>query len=95
MFIPTELKHLNIPDLHVSVDAVNCQGLVLILFSVSLYPIYLVGNKMCIFIFFLYQSQGIYRKNVIEDDLPYLEFGGRIVYSQEKNDCSFLTEDLR
>ncbi|XP_026797631.3 bifunctional 3'-5' exonuclease/ATP-dependent helicase WRN isoform X1 [Pangasianodon hypophthalmus] len=41
------------------------------------------------------QSQGIYKKNVIEDDLPYLEFGGRVIYSQEKNDCSFLTEDLR
>ncbi|KAM9455992.1 bifunctional 3'-5' exonuclease/ATP-dependent helicase WRN isoform 2-T2 [Clarias gariepinus] len=41
------------------------------------------------------RSQGIYKKNVIEDDLPYLEFGGRVIYSQEKNDCSFLTEDLR
>ncbi|KAI5614227.1 Werner syndrome ATP-dependent helicase [Silurus asotus] len=41
------------------------------------------------------QSQGIYKKNILEDDLPFLEFGGRIIYSQEKNDCSFLTEDLR
>ncbi|KAK3522147.1 hypothetical protein QTP70_026962 [Hemibagrus guttatus] len=41
------------------------------------------------------QSQGIYIKNVIEDDLPYLEFGGKVIYSQEKNDCSFLAEDLR
>ncbi|GAA6084610.1 Werner syndrome ATP-dependent helicase homolog isoform X1, partial [Tachysurus ichikawai] len=41
------------------------------------------------------QSQGPYIKNVIEDNLPYLEFGGRVIYSQEKNDCSFLVEDLR
>ncbi|XP_058268435.1 bifunctional 3'-5' exonuclease/ATP-dependent helicase WRN isoform X2 [Hemibagrus wyckioides] len=41
------------------------------------------------------QSQDIYIKNVIEDDLPYLEFGGEVIYSQEKNDCSFLAEDLR
>ncbi|XP_060764194.1 bifunctional 3'-5' exonuclease/ATP-dependent helicase WRN isoform X2 [Neoarius graeffei] len=41
------------------------------------------------------QSQSIYKKNIIEDELPYLEFGGTVVYSQEKNDCSFLTEDLR
>ncbi|XP_026996941.2 Werner syndrome ATP-dependent helicase homolog isoform X1 [Tachysurus fulvidraco] len=41
------------------------------------------------------KSQGPYIKNVIEDDLPYLEFGGRVIYSQEKNDCSFLVEDLR
>ncbi|XP_017344220.1 bifunctional 3'-5' exonuclease/ATP-dependent helicase WRN isoform X1 [Ictalurus punctatus] len=41
------------------------------------------------------QSRGIYKKNIIEEDLPYLEFGGRVLYSQEKNDCSFLTEDLR
>lgn len=39
--------------------------------------------------------QGIYKKNVLEDDLPYLEFGGTVMYSQEKNDCSFLSEDLR
>uniref|UniRef100_A0AAR2L9C6 DNA 3'-5' helicase n=1 Tax=Pygocentrus nattereri TaxID=42514 RepID=A0AAR2L9C6_PYGNA len=38
---------------------------------------------------------GLYKKNVLEDDLPYLEFGGIVMYSKEKNDCSFLSEDLR
>ncbi|KAL7847141.1 hypothetical protein SRHO_G00221210 [Serrasalmus rhombeus] len=41
------------------------------------------------------RSQGLYKKNVLEDDLPYLEFGGIVMYSKEKNDCSFLSEDLR
>ncbi|XP_056591921.1 bifunctional 3'-5' exonuclease/ATP-dependent helicase WRN isoform X2 [Triplophysa dalaica] len=38
---------------------------------------------------------GAYKKNVLEDSLPYLEFSGTVVYSQEKNDCSFLSEDFR
>uniref|UniRef100_A0A8C9TWQ0 DNA 3'-5' helicase n=1 Tax=Scleropages formosus TaxID=113540 RepID=A0A8C9TWQ0_SCLFO len=40
-------------------------------------------------------QQGLRKKNVIEDGLPYLEFAGTVIYSREKNDCSFLTEDLR
>ncbi|XP_066507446.1 bifunctional 3'-5' exonuclease/ATP-dependent helicase WRN [Hoplias malabaricus] len=40
-------------------------------------------------------TQGLYKKNVLEDDLPYLEFGGVVMYSREKNDSSFLAEDLR
>uniref|UniRef100_A0A671S6E9 DNA 3'-5' helicase n=1 Tax=Sinocyclocheilus anshuiensis TaxID=1608454 RepID=A0A671S6E9_9TELE len=35
------------------------------------------------------------RKSILEDDLPYLEFGGTVIYSQERHDCSFLSEDLR
>nr|XP_029502803.1 Werner syndrome ATP-dependent helicase isoform X1 [Oncorhynchus nerka] len=38
---------------------------------------------------------GIYKRNVIEDDLPYLEFTGTVIFSQEKNDCSFLSDELR
>uniref|UniRef100_A0A8B9RKF7 DNA 3'-5' helicase n=1 Tax=Astyanax mexicanus TaxID=7994 RepID=A0A8B9RKF7_ASTMX len=38
---------------------------------------------------------GAYKKNILEDDLPFLEFGGVLMYSKEKNDCSFLSEDLR
>uniref|UniRef100_A0AAZ3Q196 DNA 3'-5' helicase n=1 Tax=Oncorhynchus tshawytscha TaxID=74940 RepID=A0AAZ3Q196_ONCTS len=34
-------------------------------------------------------------KQVIEDDLPYLEFTGTVIFSQEKNDCSFLSDELR
>ncbi|XP_076875860.1 bifunctional 3'-5' exonuclease/ATP-dependent helicase WRN isoform X2 [Brachyhypopomus gauderio] len=41
------------------------------------------------------QSCCTYKKNLLEDDLPLLEFSGTVVYSQEKNDCSFLSEDLR
>uniref|UniRef100_A0A8C8HBK4 DNA 3'-5' helicase n=1 Tax=Oncorhynchus tshawytscha TaxID=74940 RepID=A0A8C8HBK4_ONCTS len=33
-------------------------------------------------------------KQVIEDDLPYLEFTGTVIFSQEKNDCSFLSDEL-
>lgn len=38
---------------------------------------------------------GLYKRNVIEDDLPYLEFTGTVIFSQEKNDCSFLSDELR
>ncbi|KAK2871546.1 hypothetical protein Q8A67_024073 [Cirrhinus molitorella] len=41
------------------------------------------------------KTSGTYKKNVLEDDLPFLEFGGRVTYSQERHDCSFLSEDLR
>lgn len=41
------------------------------------------------------QTLGPFKKNVLEDDLPYLDFSGTVVYSQEKHDCSFLSEDLR
>ncbi|XP_046907168.1 Werner syndrome ATP-dependent helicase homolog isoform X2 [Hypomesus transpacificus] len=40
------------------------------------------------------QSQ-FHKRNVIEEDLPYLEFTGTVIYSHEKNDCSFLSQDLR
>ncbi|XP_060027528.1 bifunctional 3'-5' exonuclease/ATP-dependent helicase WRN [Erinaceus europaeus] len=33
-------------------------------------------------------------KSVFEDDLPFLEFTGSIVYSYEASDCSFLSEDI-
>ncbi|XP_052381983.1 bifunctional 3'-5' exonuclease/ATP-dependent helicase WRN [Oncorhynchus keta] len=38
---------------------------------------------------------GLYKRNVIEDYLPYLEFTGTVIFSQEKNDCSFLSDELR
>ncbi|CAB1319015.1 unnamed protein product, partial [Coregonus sp. 'balchen'] len=38
---------------------------------------------------------GLYKRNVIEDDLHYLEFTGTVIFSQERNDCSFLSEELR
>ncbi|XP_063066515.1 bifunctional 3'-5' exonuclease/ATP-dependent helicase WRN isoform X2 [Engraulis encrasicolus] len=41
------------------------------------------------------KQSGPLKKNVLEPDLPYLEFAGTIIYSHEKNDCSFLSEDLR
>ncbi|XDV53709.1 hypothetical protein PO909_022144 [Leuciscus waleckii] len=41
------------------------------------------------------QTSGSYKKNILEDYLPYLEFGGTVIYSQERHDCSFLSEDLR
>ncbi|XP_048028103.1 Werner syndrome ATP-dependent helicase homolog [Megalobrama amblycephala] len=40
-------------------------------------------------------TPGSYKKNVLEDYLPCLEFGGTVIYSQERHDCSFLSEDLR
>ncbi|XP_035247569.1 Werner syndrome ATP-dependent helicase homolog isoform X1 [Anguilla anguilla] len=40
-------------------------------------------------------QQGFLKKNILEDDLPFLEFPGTVMYSREKNDCSFLSEDLR
>uniref|UniRef100_A0A673WWX4 DNA 3'-5' helicase n=1 Tax=Salmo trutta TaxID=8032 RepID=A0A673WWX4_SALTR len=36
---------------------------------------------------------GLYKRNVIEDDLPYLEFTGTVIFSKEKNDCSFLSDE--
>ncbi|KAJ7988181.1 hypothetical protein DPEC_G00320950 [Dallia pectoralis] len=38
---------------------------------------------------------GPYKTNLIDNDLPYLEFTGTVIFSQEKNDCCFLSEDLR
>ncbi|XP_048877228.1 Werner syndrome ATP-dependent helicase homolog isoform X2 [Brienomyrus brachyistius] len=40
-------------------------------------------------------QKSLYKKNILEDSLQYLEFSGTVVYSCEKNDCSFLSEDLR
>uniref|UniRef100_A0A8C8S5D9 DNA 3'-5' helicase n=1 Tax=Pelusios castaneus TaxID=367368 RepID=A0A8C8S5D9_9SAUR len=40
------------------------------------------------------QKFGIQR-NVLENDLPFLEFLGSVVYSYEASDCSFLSEDIR
>uniref|UniRef100_A0AAY4E3P0 DNA 3'-5' helicase n=1 Tax=Denticeps clupeoides TaxID=299321 RepID=A0AAY4E3P0_9TELE len=40
-------------------------------------------------------STGVYKTNVLENYLPYLEFSGSVIYSQERNDCSFLSEDFR
>ncbi|XP_072570942.1 bifunctional 3'-5' exonuclease/ATP-dependent helicase WRN isoform X1 [Paramormyrops kingsleyae] len=40
-------------------------------------------------------QKSLYKKNILEDSLQYLEFSGTVVYSREKNDCSFLSEDLR
>ncbi|XP_040850151.1 Werner syndrome ATP-dependent helicase [Ochotona curzoniae] len=34
------------------------------------------------------------QKSVFEDDLPFLEFPGSIVYSYDASDCSFLSEDI-
>ncbi|KAM5264340.1 bifunctional 3'-5' exonuclease/ATP-dependent helicase WRN [Ctenodactylus gundi] len=34
------------------------------------------------------------QKSVFEDDLPFLEFTGSVVYSYEASDCSFLSEDI-
>ncbi|XP_028827399.1 Werner syndrome ATP-dependent helicase homolog isoform X3 [Denticeps clupeoides] len=41
------------------------------------------------------QQTGVYKTNVLENYLPYLEFSGSVIYSQERNDCSFLSEDFR
>ncbi|KAM4807874.1 bifunctional 3'-5' exonuclease/ATP-dependent helicase WRN [Rhinophrynus dorsalis] len=35
------------------------------------------------------------KKNILEDNLPFLEFIGSIVYSYEANDCCLLSEDIR
>ncbi|XP_039076810.1 Werner syndrome ATP-dependent helicase isoform X2 [Hyaena hyaena] len=34
------------------------------------------------------------QRSVFEDNLPFLEFTGSIVYSYEASDCSFLSEDI-
>uniref|UniRef100_H0X0X3 DNA 3'-5' helicase n=1 Tax=Otolemur garnettii TaxID=30611 RepID=H0X0X3_OTOGA len=34
------------------------------------------------------------QRSVFEDDLPFLEFTGSIMYSYEANDCSLLSEDI-
>uniref|UniRef100_A0A674ISA6 DNA 3'-5' helicase n=1 Tax=Terrapene triunguis TaxID=2587831 RepID=A0A674ISA6_9SAUR len=33
--------------------------------------------------------------DVLENDLPFLEFHGSVVYSYDASDCSFLSEDIR
>lgn len=46
-------------------------------------------NKSC-----ATQEKASIRKSVLEDDLPFLEFTGSVVYSYEASDCSFLSEDI-
>ncbi|MEJ1285015.1 Werner syndrome RecQ like helicase [Cricetulus griseus] len=40
------------------------------------------------------EKKACIQKSVLEDDLPFLEFTGSIVYSYEASDCSFLSEDI-
>ncbi|KAK1341832.1 hypothetical protein QTO34_016583 [Cnephaeus nilssonii] len=47
-------------------------------------------NKRCA----VEEGKASVQKSVFEDDLPYLEFTGSIVYSYEHSDCSFLSEDI-
>ncbi|XP_077332357.1 bifunctional 3'-5' exonuclease/ATP-dependent helicase WRN isoform X1 [Lithobates pipiens] len=37
----------------------------------------------------------VWKKNILEDSLPFLEFSGSIYYSYESNDCSYLSECIR
>lgn len=46
-------------------------------------------NKSC-----ATEERACIQKSVLEDDLPFLEFTGSIVYSYEASDCSFLSEDI-
>ncbi|KAG8454393.1 hypothetical protein GDO86_000858 [Hymenochirus boettgeri] len=41
------------------------------------------------------EKKSFCKKNILEDDLPCMEFSGSIVYSCEANDCSLLAEDIR
>ncbi|XP_011900942.1 PREDICTED: Werner syndrome ATP-dependent helicase isoform X1 [Cercocebus atys] len=50
-----------------------------------------VQNKRCA----VEERKACVRKSVFEDDLPFLEFTGSIVYSYDASDCSFLSEDIR
>ncbi|KAM6221031.1 bifunctional 3'-5' exonuclease/ATP-dependent helicase WRN [Rhynchocyon petersi] len=47
-------------------------------------------NKGCI----VEERKPSIQKSIFEDDLPFLEFTGSIVYSYEASDCSFLAEDI-
>lgn len=49
-----------------------------------------VENKRCA----VEERKAPIQKSVFEDDLPFLEFTGSIVYSYEPSDCSFLSEDI-
>nr|XP_045014640.1 Werner syndrome ATP-dependent helicase isoform X3 [Jaculus jaculus] len=49
-----------------------------------------MNNKGCA----LEEKQACIHKSVFEEDLPFLEFTGSIVYSYEASDCSFLSEDI-
>ncbi|KAM8938893.1 bifunctional 3'-5' exonuclease/ATP-dependent helicase WRN [Pelodytes ibericus] len=41
------------------------------------------------------KKQNSYCKNILEDDLPFFEFNGSILYSYEANDCSLLSDVIR
>ncbi|XP_051690087.2 bifunctional 3'-5' exonuclease/ATP-dependent helicase WRN isoform X3 [Oryctolagus cuniculus] len=49
-----------------------------------------VESKRCA----IEETKASTRKSVLEDDLPFLEFTGSIVYSYDSSDCSFLSEDI-
>ncbi|XP_018426138.1 PREDICTED: Werner syndrome ATP-dependent helicase [Nanorana parkeri] len=42
-----------------------------------------------------YSKKFTWKKNILEDSLPYLEFSGSVYYSNESNDCSYLSECIR
>ncbi|XP_045142745.1 Werner syndrome ATP-dependent helicase isoform X2 [Echinops telfairi] len=47
-------------------------------------------NKICA----VEERKSSIQKSVFEDELPFLEFTGTIIYSYEASDCSFLSEDI-
>ncbi|XP_048186902.1 Werner syndrome ATP-dependent helicase [Perognathus longimembris pacificus] len=49
-----------------------------------------VQNKRCV----IEERKAYIQKSAFEDDLPFLEFTGSIVYSYEASDCSFLSENI-
>ncbi|XP_063673074.1 bifunctional 3'-5' exonuclease/ATP-dependent helicase WRN isoform X3 [Pan troglodytes] len=49
-----------------------------------------VQNKRCA----VEERKACVWKSVFEDDLPFLEFTGSIVYSYDASDCSLLSEDI-
>ncbi|XP_075412833.1 bifunctional 3'-5' exonuclease/ATP-dependent helicase WRN isoform X3 [Tenrec ecaudatus] len=49
-----------------------------------------VQNQICA----VEERKSSIQKSVFEDELPFLEFTGSIIYSYEASDCSFLSEDI-
>ncbi|XP_075060702.1 bifunctional 3'-5' exonuclease/ATP-dependent helicase WRN isoform X2 [Mixophyes fleayi] len=41
------------------------------------------------------KKKSVWKKNILEDTLPFLKYDGQISYSIEENDCSFLSEMIR
>lgn len=59
--------------------------------SKSLHSVQII-NQVVFHIFM--KQKNSFQPSVLEDNLPFLEYNGSIIYSYNAKDCSLLSEDI-